>query len=213
MINNMAESKCFSYHHMIPLIVLLLAGDYAPFREDMISQFAPTDDGFVSCENDVEKFISLFRSSERQKIIDFIIGSRIRDSGAELGPSTQLGKQIQRRVPLHSHARLETLYSCWVLFWYQSNWDDRDGKSLHVGKTNATQKMITNNKEEGSGDASIKSSSSENHTPPRWLYRFSSAAFTNLWTRSKSTTERRSLFTLHGSSMSAFICFTFLWLV
>lgn len=138
----------------------------------MISQFAPTDDGFVSCENDVEKFVSLFRSSERQKIINFIIGSRIGDSGAELGPSTRLGKQIQRRVPLHSHARLEALYSCWVLFWYQSNWDNRDGKSLHVGKTNANQKIITNNKEAGSGDASIKSSSSENLTPPRWMYRF-----------------------------------------
>ena len=71
------------------------SGEYVPFREDIISQFLPTDDGFVSREDDVDRVMSLFRSSERQKIIDFIIGSRIRDSGAELGRSTQLGKQIQ----------------------------------------------------------------------------------------------------------------------
>ena len=59
-------------------------GDYAPFREDMISQFAPTDDGFVSCEDSVERVVSLFRSSERQQIIALIINSKIRDSGAEL---------------------------------------------------------------------------------------------------------------------------------
>jgi len=155
-------------------------GDYAPFREDMISQFAPTDDGFVSCEHDVKQVVSLFRSSERQTIIDFIIGSRIRDSGAELGQSTQLGKQIQRRVPLHSHARLEALYSCWVLFWYQSNWDGRDGKSLQVGKANnVSPKEITNGAskaESGSADenadlSSNKSSSSQNLTPPHWLKR------------------------------------------
>lgn len=101
-----------------------------------MNHYVPTDDGFVSCDDYDEKVASLFRSSDRQKIIDFIIGSRIRDSGAELGPSTQLGKQVQRRVPLHSHARLEILYSCWVLYWNQSNWTDRDGKSLSVGATN-----------------------------------------------------------------------------
>ena len=146
----------------------------------MISQFAPTDDGFVSCEHDVKKVISLFRSSERQKIIDFIIGSRIRDSGAELGPSTQLGKQIQRRVPLHSHARLEALYSRWVMFWCQSNWIDRDGRSLSVGKPSTALKPTTNcnvSKEEESAaenadsSSDSSSSSSQTHTPPHWLYR------------------------------------------
>ena len=139
------DSSLFMSFHFsqFKFIQTIIAGEYAPFREDMISQFAPTDDGFVSCDDDVEEFASLFRSSERQKIIDFIIGSRIRDSGAELGPSTQLGKQIQRRVPLHSHARLEALYSCWVLFWHQSNWIERDGKSLKVGTTKSDEKVIT----------------------------------------------------------------------
>lgn len=126
------------YHHA------LLSGEYAPFREDLISQFASTDDGFVSCENDGRKLVSLFRSSERQKIIDFIIGSRIRDSGAELGPSTKLGKQIQRRVPLHSHVRLETLYTSWVLFWYPCNWTESDGRSIQVDRTKTNNDVITN---------------------------------------------------------------------
>lgn len=83
-------------------------------------------------DEDDARIASLFRSKDRQKIIDFVIGSRIRDSGAELGPSSQLGKQIKARVPLHSHGRLEALYSCWVTFWRQQNWNLRDGKSLTV---------------------------------------------------------------------------------
>ena len=130
----------------------------------MITQFVPTDDGFVSCEDDVERVISLFRSSERQKIIDFIIGSRIRDSGAELGQSTQLGKQIQRRVPLHSHARLEALYSSWVLYWYQSNWTDRDGTSMQVGKTKPDLKSSEN-----SDSSSNKPPSQQSQEPPSFL--------------------------------------------
>lgn len=108
------------------------SGDFAPYREDLITHFLPTNDGQISCDEDDARVASLFRSSVRQKIIDFIIGSRIRDSGAELGPSTQLGKQVRLRVPLHSHGRLEALYSCWVTFWRQDNWDIRDGKSLKV---------------------------------------------------------------------------------
>eukprot|EP00804_Cyclotella_cryptica_P011221 CCRYP_007732-RA/>CCRYP_007732-RA protein AED:0.04 eAED:0.04 QI:151/1/1/1/1/1/8/72/1904 len=107
-------------------------GDFAPYREDLITHFVPTNDGQISCDEDDARVASLFRSSLRQKIIDFIIGSRIRDSGAELGPSTQLGKQVKLRVPLHSHGRLEALYSCWVTFWREPNWNIRDGKSLKV---------------------------------------------------------------------------------
>jgi hypothetical protein len=111
---------------------MFYSGDYAPYREDLITHFVPTDDGQVVCDEDDARIASLFRSSDRQKIIDFVIGSRIRDSGAELGPSSQLGKQIKARVPLHSHGRLEALYNCWVTFWKQANWNLRDGKSLRV---------------------------------------------------------------------------------
>lgn len=147
------------------------SGEYVPFREDIISQFLPTDDGFVSREDDVDRVMSLFRSSERQKIIDFIIGSRIRDSGAELGPSTQLGKQIQRRVPLHSHARLEALYKRWVLFWYQSNWTNRSGKSRAADGDFKSKNLISNREAETS-DAGSSESSSPTHHVPSALYRF-----------------------------------------
>jgi hypothetical protein len=142
----------------------------------MISQFASTDDGFVSCEDDVKKLVSLFRSSERQKIINFIIGSRIRDSGAELGPSTQLGKHIQRRVPLHSHARLEALYTRWVLYWRYSNWIDYDqtkfvnAKSIHKAFTHRTSS------EQGQTNkinpAPMPPSLAQNRKVPNIFYRF-----------------------------------------
>lgn len=146
-------------------------GEYVPFRDDIISQFLPTDDGFVSREDDVDRVMSLFRSSERQKIIDFIISSRIRDSGAELGPSTRLGKQIKRRVPLHSHARLELLYESWVLFWYQSNWIHGNDKSLEA--EGDSKKISYKSKgETETSDSSSSASSAPAHRVPIALYRF-----------------------------------------
>lgn len=68
---------------------------------------------------------SLLRSKDRQSIIDFIIGSRIRDSGAELGPTTDLGKMVMARVPLHMHGKLETLFRPWVYYWRVENWTGR----------------------------------------------------------------------------------------
>lgn len=65
---------------------------------------------------------SLFRSSDRQQIIDFIIKSRIRDLGAELGQDKKLGKDILLRTPIHMHARLESLYNSWVLYYREANW-------------------------------------------------------------------------------------------
>jgi anoctamin-10 len=74
----------------------------------------------------------VLRSSYRQTIVDFIISSRIRDSGAELGENTNLGKEIQMRVPLHMPATLERLYVAWVTFWFEENWKGRDGRSMSV---------------------------------------------------------------------------------
>jgi len=156
-------------------------GDYAPFREDMVSHFLPTNDGFVSCDDGEERIASLFRSSERQKIIDFVIGSRIRDSGAELGASTPLGKHIQRRVPLHSHARLEALYKCWVLFWLQSNWNNRDGRGLRVDSSKLNSPILSTNSssmkncysKEKKSIETVDSSSApgEQELSPSFLYR------------------------------------------
>mmetsp|Transcript_30511 Transcript_30511/g.45152 ORF Transcript_30511/g.45152 Transcript_30511/m.45152 type:complete len:1792 (+) Transcript_30511:81-5456(+) len=104
-------------------------GSYAPFRENSIDLYQPLND-----ELDAPKLIfedaSLFRSSERQKVIDFIIKSRIRDTGAELGETTKLGKMIQVRVPLHMKEKRDSLYQAWFYFWRMENWIDRDGKSM-----------------------------------------------------------------------------------
>jgi len=62
---------------------------------------------------------SLFRSSERQQIIDYILRSKIKDGGAELGESTYLGSQIAQRFPLHMQARLNEIKHTWVTFWLE----------------------------------------------------------------------------------------------
>ena len=73
---------------------------------------------------------ALLRSKDRQRIINFIIGSRIRDSGAELGQKTDVGRMIEARVPLHMHKKLDALYESWVKYWQLDNWVGRDGKAL-----------------------------------------------------------------------------------
>ncbi|CAM9303634.1 unnamed protein product, partial [Ectocarpus fasciculatus] len=60
---------------------------------------------------------SIFRSSERQRIIDFILRSKIVDGGAELDEDTRLGQCIKSRFPLHMHERLDMLKHSWVTFW------------------------------------------------------------------------------------------------
>lgn len=62
---------------------------------------------------------SLFRSSERQQIIDYILRSKIKDGGAELGEGTVLGAQIAQRFPLHMQARLDEIRHTWVTFWLE----------------------------------------------------------------------------------------------
>ena len=51
----------------------------------------------------------LFRSSERQQMIDWLIRSDIKDGGAGLDERTWLGRQITRRVSLHMSLRLDEL--------------------------------------------------------------------------------------------------------
>ena len=60
---------------------------------------------------------SIFRSSERQQIIDYILRSKIKDGGAELDESTELGKQIVQRFPLHMYSKLVDIRHSWVTFW------------------------------------------------------------------------------------------------
>ena len=60
---------------------------------------------------------ALFRSSERQQIIDHIIRLKIKDGGAGLDEDTPLGRSIVQRFPLHMHARLDSIRHVWVTFW------------------------------------------------------------------------------------------------
>jgi Calcium-activated chloride channel len=100
-------------------------GTYAPFREDTAHLFQQLNDPRDVPALYQGRMAALLRSRDRQNIIDFIIGSRIRDSGAELGPSTDLGRMVQARVPLHMRSKLECLYRPWVLFWKKDNWQSR----------------------------------------------------------------------------------------
>ena len=158
------------------IILCVNKGDYAPYREDLITHFEPTNDGQVHCDEDDARVASLFRSSDRQKIIDFVIGSRIRDSGAELGPSSQLGKQIKARVPLHSHARLEALYGCWVTFWRVANWNDRDGKSLRVEPETPRSEKSEDDEVDPNKPVSFAHFQQQKHLP-NILYRFFVGSF------------------------------------
>jgi hypothetical protein len=98
-------------------------GMFAPFHEEMMDLY--------SRDNNEE----LFRSSLRCTIINFIVGSRIRDSGAELSQQTELGKMIQARVPLHERAQLDAIYSAWFYFWRAEHWQGgRDGRSMAADK-------------------------------------------------------------------------------
>ena len=54
----------------------------------------------------------VFRSTERQQIIDYLVRSKIKDGGAELDEDTALGKHIVSRFPLHMQVtRLSRLLS------------------------------------------------------------------------------------------------------
>ena len=113
-------------------------GSFTPFREEMIddydSMIDPLEDTpatMLSWFYHNHYYNFQFRSSIRQTIIDFIIGSRIRDSGAELGQTTDLGQKVQARVPLHMPNKLNAIFASWFYFWKVENWSEgRTGRSL-----------------------------------------------------------------------------------
>ncbi|KAL7572520.1 hypothetical protein ACA910_000344 [Epithemia clementina (nom. ined.)] len=112
---------------------------FAPFRQDMIDYLKPLNDPLEQGGSSSAHGEYQFSSADRQTIIDFIIRSRIRDSGAELGEATvkrssgldSLGRMIQARVPLHMPGKLEVLFQAWVFYWKREHWTNgRDGRSL-----------------------------------------------------------------------------------
>ena len=117
-------------------------GTTAAFREDTADMFQHHGDMLDVPSIYHGRIASLLRSKDRQTIIDFIIGSRIRDSGAELAQTTDVGRMIQARVPLHMHSKLNSLYTVWVKYWKPEFWTGRDGRSLSIGKDNGTASTI-----------------------------------------------------------------------
>ncbi len=116
-------------------IFSVVTGTYSSFREDIADRFRPLNDPYDVPLIYRGQKASLLRSKDRQNIIDFIIGSRIRDSGAELGPTTDVGKMVQARIPLHMHEKLDSLYRPWVFYWKKENWTGR-AKTIEEAGTN-----------------------------------------------------------------------------
>ncbi|CAB9508405.1 Anoctamin-10 [Seminavis robusta] len=144
-------------------------GSFAPFREDSIEQFRPVNDDLESPFYQYQA-ATLFRSSHRQTIIDFIIGSRIRDSGAELGQTTDLGKMISARVPLHAPRKLDRLYTSMCYFWRKENWRGRDGCCLRIDKDPMDKNM-------DSVELSEEDKAVLEHHIPNLFYRFFIGSF------------------------------------
>lgn len=123
-------------------------GLFLPFREshshiflhnsEMSENADPEEKPINTGPND-----SLFRSADRQFIINFILQSKLHDTGADLGPSNSLGKHISSHVPLHNRGRLEDLFYVWVYFWKVENWINRDGKSMSCDKDEDLQQNPT----------------------------------------------------------------------
>ncbi len=109
-------------------------GYYQPFQESIIHQFQ-NDRNTESYRRYSSSSSSIFPSSMKQHIIDFIINSSIRDSGASLSGQDELGKSIKLRVPMHSHARLEELYKVWVHYYKKENWIG-DSPTIDVDRHN-----------------------------------------------------------------------------
>lgn len=64
-----------------------------------------------------------FRSALRQHIIDYIINTHVRDTGAGLSYRFDVARKgIKIRSPLHMHANLEDLFKAWFRFWSEDTW-------------------------------------------------------------------------------------------
>lgn len=140
------EDRLTDVAEVLRLMMKTKDGRFEPFREDTATHFVPKDDVLDVPSIYQGKIASLLGSKDRQTIIDFIIGSRIRDSGAELAQTSDLGKMIQARVPLHMPHKLEALYNVWVTYWKRENWTGKDwtgvadDDTVHSGEYGGEQK-------------------------------------------------------------------------
>ncbi len=82
----------------------------------------------------------LFKSSASQKVIDYIIRSKIQDGGADMDERAEPGKSILSRLPLHNKTKLDELYGLWVTYWRpKSTWKEqlppKSALEMVVGRT------------------------------------------------------------------------------
>ena len=124
------EDRLIDVAEVLRIQLRTFDGGFAPFREDAAEHFLANSDMLDIPSIYEGKVASLFGSKERQTILDFIIGSRIRDSGAELAKNTDVGNMIKARVPLHMHRKLDALYNIWVPYWKLENWTGKSWDRL-----------------------------------------------------------------------------------
>jgi len=90
-------------------------GSFEPFRESAAGIFKQRDDHLDVPNMYRGRMASLLRSKDRQMIIDFIIGSRIRDSGAQLARTGNVEKILEK--PQTPRIKSDSFYHSWVSYY------------------------------------------------------------------------------------------------
>lgn len=153
-------------------------GSFAPFHEDAAHIFKKRED-FLDTPNMYRgSMSSLLKSKDRQMIIDFIIGSRIRDSGAELAQTSDVGKMIEARIPLHMRKKLDSLYNAWFYYWRREHWTGKNAPEFETNCGESDDSAIEEDRltrEDGkNGDSA---SDIDERPVPNFLTRFFVEAF------------------------------------
>jgi hypothetical protein len=173
------EDRLTDVAEVLRLKMQTIEGSFAPFREDTAHVFKARDDPFDIPSMYNGRMASLLRSKDRQNVIDFIIGSRIRDSGAELGQRSDLGKMIQARVPLHMPRKLDSLCNDWVYYWRRERWTaPKQENDEKIAETSSDTSRLSieegfSVKEKANGDKEAK----DDRPVPNFFVRFFVEAF------------------------------------
>lgn len=171
------EDRLTDVAEVLRLKMETVDGSFAPFREDTAHVFKPRDDMLDIPPMYHGRMASLLRSKDRQNVIDFIIGSRIRDSGAELGQRSDVGKMIQARVPLHMPQKLDSLCNDWVYYWRRQRWtggSEKKNKKEDSANSESSRLSI----EDGfSAQESSEKNESDHRPIPNFFVRFFVEAF------------------------------------
>ena len=146
---------------------------YAPFRVDHADQFQLNQDPTDA----IDEYQLSFVSSIRQSLIDLMISSKIRDTGAQLGPSTDLGKMIRLRNPLHMKEKLNRIFDEWIFYWKEEYWWKKE-EMTRVFSSRSSSNSYWKDKKDGFEDEDDQSSATTTTTTTT-----TTAAMPNVWTR------------------------------